>query len=51
MKGNFHPMDMRHYRFERRCEGFYVERDSSGWAWWLAGAALALIFLGVLVWN
>jgi hypothetical protein len=49
MKGNFHNLDMSHYRFARTCEGFRVERKSSSWAWWLAGAACgALILLAVV---
>lgn len=48
MKGNFQHLDMRHYRFERRCEGLYVERKSPSWAWWLAGAGVGLLLLAVL---
>ena len=44
--------DERHWKFSRTCPGFRPEPEvSAGWVWWTAGAALALFFLGVLVWN
>jgi hypothetical protein len=41
------PLDLRHYRFDRQCEYFAPERDSHGWAWWLAGVGCAAILLAL----
>lgn len=47
--GKLYNHDPRQFRFSRQCEGFHVERESSGWAWWIAGAGVGALILAVVV--
>jgi len=41
--------DDKHWRFARTCPGFRPERESAGWAWWIAGAVCGALILLAMV--
>ncbi len=48
--GQFTDLNMRHYRFERTCDGFKGEPKANKGDWLVWGATVFIAVCGVIAW-